>query len=78
MWEVVYNGVFVVGFVESGGSVTEWLGSGCTGRLGVKAEIPEAVEVACAFEHDRVVSFDGDAVFGEAHFVAVVTELSDG
>ena len=76
--QVAYNVLFVLEFVDIVGSVTEWLGSGCTGRLGVKAEIPEAVEVACAFEHDRVVSFDGDAVFGEAHFVAVVTELSDG
>jgi hypothetical protein len=76
--QVAYNVLFVLEFIDVVGSVTELLRSGCTGRLVVEAEIPESVGVACAFEHERVVSFDGDAVFGEARIVAIVTELSDG
>jgi hypothetical protein len=76
--QVAYNVLFVLEFVDVVGSMTELLGSRYTGRLAVEAEIPESVGVACAFEHDHIVLFDVDAVFGEARFLAVVTELSDG
>ena len=78
LMQVAYNVLFVLEFVDVVGSVTELLGSGCTGRLVVEVEIPESVGVACAFEHDIVILFDGEAVFGEAGFVAIVIEVSDG